>query len=92
MRRLPESPEEGGRALRELRVEASPGREAIVLSAVALGIILLGMQLWLLTIALERYLAGHGSAVWILAAISGAIFAGGLAALWLLGRHPQIRR
>lgn len=38
----------------------SPGRVAVVLTGLALGVLLMGIQLWLLTIALDRYLAGHG--------------------------------
>lgn len=70
----------------------APGREAMVLTAVAIGILLLGVQLWLLTIALDRYYAGAGKDVWTLAIVSGAIFVGGLLALWLLGPRRRVRR
>ena len=64
----------------------------LVMAGLTIGILLMGIQLWLLTIALELYLAGHGERVWLVALISGAIFAGGLFMLRLLRRRPQIRR
>ncbi len=66
-----------------------PGRVAVVLTGLAIGILLLGIQLWLLTIALDRYLAGQGMDIWLLAVISGLVFLGGLVVLRLLGRHPH---
>ena len=51
---------------------------AIVMAALMLGLLLMGIQLWLLTVALELYLGGHGRQVWLLALVSGLIFAGGL--------------
>ena len=65
---------------------------AVVLAALTIGILLMGIQLWLLTVALELYLAGEGDRVWQLALLSGALFLGGLAMLGLLGRPPQVRR
>ena len=70
----------------------APGQPAIVLAALTIGILLMGIQLWLLTVALELYLAGDGGRVWQLALTSGGIFLGGLAMLWLLGRRPEVRR
>jgi hypothetical protein len=66
----------------------APGRMAVVLAALMLGLLLMGVQLWLLTVALELYLGGHGRQVWQLALASGLIFLGGLLTLRLLGRHP----
>jgi hypothetical protein len=68
-----------------------PGQIAVVLTGLSLGILLLGIQLWLLTIALDRYLAGQNSFSWLLAVISGLIFLGGLLVLYLLARHPHVR-
>ncbi len=65
------------------------GRVAVVLTGLAIGILLLGIQLWLLTIALDSYLAGQGMDIWLLAVISGLVFLGGLLVLRLLGRHPH---
>lgn len=69
-----------------------PGRQAVVLAALIVGVILLAMQLWLLTVALNLYLAADNAHVWVLAVISGAVFAGGLLALRLLRRPPRVPR
>jgi hypothetical protein len=58
---------------------------------VAIGILLLGVQLWILTVALDLFLEGNGGQVWTLALVSGVIFAGGLAVVWLLRRRPRER-
>ncbi|MHB1004339.1 MAG: DUF6755 family protein [Chloroflexota bacterium] len=39
----------------------------------ALGVLLMGIQLWLLTAALELYLGGKGRGIWPIALSSGAI-------------------
>jgi len=69
-----------------------PGQSALVAAGLAIGILLLGIQLWLLTVALDLYLAGRGDQVWSLALVSGVIFAGGLAVLLILGRRPRLAR
>jgi len=51
----------------------------------------MGIQLWLLTVALELYLGGNGGQVWQLALVSGVIFLGGWAMLRLLRRRPRVR-
>jgi hypothetical protein len=66
----------------------APGRQAVVLAALLLALVLMGLQLWLLTVALELYLGGAGRQVWQLALASGLIFLGGLLTLRLLGQHP----
>ena len=66
-----------------------PGRQALLLGALLIGLIMMGIQLWLLTVALELYLSGEGQEVWGLAIASGVVFAGGLLALWLLSRSPR---
>lgn len=68
----------------------APGRRAMVLAAVILGGLMLALQLWLLTTALDLYLGGRGDRVWELAVVSGVFFAGGLLAL-LLTRAPATR-
>ena len=68
-----------------------PGQMAVVLAGLVIGLLLMGIQLWLLTVALELYLAGHGDRVWQTALMSGAIFLGGLGILRLLGRRPRVR-
>lgn len=67
-----------------------PGRQALLLGALALGVLMLAMQLWLLTVALELYLSGEGEGIWALALVSGTLFAGGLLASWLLSRKPKV--
>lgn len=69
-----------------------PGRDALSAAALVIGLLLMALQLWLLTVALELFLSGKGTDVWPLALISGLIFAGGLGMLWLLRRRPGIRR
>ena len=68
-----------------------PGRVAVVLTGLAIGILLMGIQLWLLTISLDLYLSGGGPDILVLTLISGLIFLGGLFVLRLLGRHPHLR-
>jgi hypothetical protein len=67
-----------------------PGQLAVVMAALMIGLLMMGTQLWLLTVALELYLGGHGREVWLLALVSGAIFAGGLMMLQVLGRRPRV--
>ena len=69
-----------------------PGQMTLVLTGLAIGLLLMGIQLWLLTIALDLYLAGAGARGWQLALVSGAIFLGGLLMLRLLRRRPRMRR
>jgi hypothetical protein len=68
----------------------TPGRLAVVMAALMIGLLLMGTQLWLLTVALELYLGGHGRQVWLLALVSGAIFAGGVLMVRQLGRQPRL--
>ncbi|MBI4499284.1 MAG: hypothetical protein HY689_15460 [Chloroflexi bacterium] len=68
-----------------------PGQDTVVLAALTVGVLLMGIQLWLLTIALDLYLGGQGDRVWQLALASGLIFLGGLLVLWVLGRRPRLR-
>ena len=58
------------------------------LAPLMLALLLMGIQLWLLTVALELYLGGAGRQVWQLALASGLIFLGGLLTLRLLGQRP----
>lgn len=67
------------------------GQGPIVLTGLAIGILLMAIQLWLLTVALDLLLAGNGSRVWQTALASGLIFLGGLGMLWLLQRRPHVR-
>jgi hypothetical protein len=69
-----------------------PGQAPVVQAALAIGVLLMGVQLWLLTVALDLYLAGQVGRLWPLALGSGIIFAGGLLVLGVLGRRPRVRR
>ena len=69
-----------------------PGRQAVLIAKLAIGVLLLGVQLWLLTVALDLYLSGDGADVWTLALFSGVVFLGGLLALRLPGGRPPVPR
>lgn len=69
----------------------TPGRQAVVLMMLSIGILLLAGQLWLLTVALDLYLAGQGATIWLACLVSGLIFAGGLLVLRLLERQDWPR-
>ena len=68
----------------------APGRLAVLMAALLVGLLLMGMQLWLLTVALDLYLGGQGRQIWLLALVSGAIFVGGVVMLAVLGRRPRL--
>jgi hypothetical protein len=68
----------------------TPGRQGVVMAALTIGLLMMAIQLWLLTVSLELFLAGHGERCWLLALVSGAIFAGGLFMLRLLDRRPRL--
>jgi hypothetical protein len=70
------------------RVVPQPGQIPIVLAGLPIGVLLMGVQLWLLTVALDLYLGGAGGQIWLLALVSGLIFAGGLLVLWVLRQRP----
>ncbi len=57
-------------------VERNPPAGRVVI--VMVGVLLMGLQLWLLTIALDLYLSGRNEGVWQLALTSGLIFLGGI--------------
>jgi hypothetical protein len=69
------------------RLAEPPGQAPIVAAGLAIGILLLAIQLWLLTVALDLFLGGRGDQVWSLALVSGVIFVGGLLVLWVLRRR-----
>jgi hypothetical protein len=69
-----------------------PGRSAVAFLGLMLGLVLMAIQLWLLTLAFDLYLAGNrAETVWV-AVISGFIFLGGLGILWFLDHRPGRRR
>jgi hypothetical protein len=63
----------------------------VLTTALALGFVLMALQLWLLTVALDLFLGGRSDGFLRLAATSGAVFAGGLLVLALLRRRPRGR-
>jgi hypothetical protein len=70
----------------------SQGRTALLGAATLLGGLMLGIQLWLLTTALDLYLAGEGERLWQIALASALIFAGGVLAVVLTGALQSRRR
>lgn len=82
----------GARSLVEQESAPTPGRLAVVMAALTIGLLLMGTQLWLLTVALEMYLGGHGDEVWLLALVSGAIFVGGVVMVRQLDQQPRLGR
>jgi hypothetical protein len=76
---------------RELEPRISPGRRSLLLAAVMIGVLLLAIQLWLLTIALDLFLGGRGAEIWSLAIVSGLIFAGGVVAYRVLRSNAPPR-
>jgi hypothetical protein len=72
-----------------VRRSPPPGQMAVVLVGLVIGVLLMGVQLWLLTVALDLYLGGQSTlSIWLLVAISGLVFLGGLVML----RVPGYRR
>lgn len=80
------------RRSRDVGEPPPPGQIGLIMAGLTIGILMMSVQLWLLTIALELFLAGHGERIWLVALISGLIFAGGLLMLRLLHRRPRIVR
>lgn len=74
------------------RIVPPPGESALVGAALMIGILLLGLQLWILTVALEEFQRHNDTRTYVLAGISAGIFAGGLAVRWALRRTPVVRR
>ncbi len=67
----------------------TPGQQGVLMAAVVIGILLMGIQLWLLTVALDLYLGGNANPIWPLPLVSGLIFIGGLLTLRLLKRRRR---
>lgn len=88
----------GGARVGELRpdvVVARPpraGQGPVLLAALAIGLVLLALQLWMLTVALDLYLGGQGQRIWQLTLASFVVFVGGLLSLRLLSGRPFWRR
>lgn len=69
-----------------------PGESGLVSAALAIGILLMGIQLWILTVALEHFQQHEFGPIYALAGVSALIFGGGVLMLWLLRKTPTLRR
>jgi hypothetical protein len=70
----------------------TPGQAVLVTLGLAVGLLLMAIQLWLLTLAFDLYRAGERRETVGVAAGSGLIFLGGLVMWRVLDRQPDIRR
>ncbi len=61
----------------------------LVTAALTIGLVLMAVQLWLLTVALDLLLGGRPEGLGALVAASGAVFAGGLLVLKLVRARPR---
>jgi len=68
-----------------------PGQAGIALFGLAVGIMLISIQLWLLTLAFDLYMLKQDTDAILAAAASGLVFLGGLAMLRILDRRPHHR-
>ncbi len=75
-----------------VRQTPRPGRQAMLLAALCIGVLLMAIQLWFLTIALDLFFSGERSGAWLLAVFSGLVFLGGIVALRLLGGPVRVGR
>ena len=64
----------------------------VLTAALLMGLLLMALQLWILTVALDLVLAGRPAGVPRLAVASGLVFAGGLLVLRLLGARRRAAR
>lgn len=67
------------------------GQSAIALFGLVVGLVLMGIQVWLLTLAFDLYLSGERNATLLAAGFSGLVFVGGLIMLWIVNREPNER-
>lgn len=68
------------------------GQSGLATLGLAIGLLLVAIQLWLLTIAFDLYPEGNRGATVGVALSSGLVFIGGLVMLRLLNRRPRRRR
>jgi len=83
-------PEHSGYPNEAVNISHPPGQMQIALAGLVIGLVLMGIQLWLLTVSLDLYLSGEGGQIWGLAVVSGVIFLGGLVMIWLLNRRFRV--
>ena len=68
-----------------------PGQAGLAMLGLAIGIMLMSIQLWLLTLAFDLYMLEEDTDALLAATVSGLIFLGGLAMLRILDRRPRRR-
>ncbi len=68
------------------------GQQGLATLGLAIGLLLVAIQLWLLTIAFDLYLENERAKTVGVAIASGFVFLGGLGMLRLLDRKPRRRR
>ena len=70
----------------------APGQNGLVMLGLSAGVLMMAVQLWLLTLAFNLFLSGERTGTLLAAVVSGAIFLGGLAMMWVLRRSRHERR
>ncbi len=65
---------------------------ALIMFGLTVGLLLMALQLWLLTLAFDLYSSGDRLQTLVIACISGLVFLGGAGMLWLLDRGPRVGR
>ncbi|HEU4584335.1 MAG TPA: hypothetical protein VFR95_01230 [Gemmatimonadaceae bacterium] len=80
------TPVNGGEETAPLSPHAAPppGHHGLVMLGLSMGIVLMAIQLWLLTLACNLYLLGERRGTVVAAIVSGLVFLGGLAMLRVL--------
>lgn len=68
-----------------------PGQAGLALLGLAIGILLISIQLWLLTLAFDLYKYDEDTDAILAATASGLVFLGGLTMLHILDRRPRRR-
>jgi hypothetical protein len=81
----------GGTAPHSPPAAPPPGHLGLVMLGLSMGIVLMAIQLWLLTLAFNLYLLGDRKGTVVAAMVSGLVFLGGLAMLWVLRWTSQRR-
>ncbi len=81
-----------GATTRERERLPAVGQQGLATLGLAIGLLLVAIQLWLLTIAFDLYLENERAKTVGVAIASGFVFLGGLGMLRLLDRKPRRRR
>ncbi len=63
---------------------------ALIMFGLSVGLVLMALQLWLLTLAFDLFESGVRFQTTVIAAISGLVFVGGLVMLRLLDRNSHV--